>query len=430
LPPADLVFHNGVVLTMLESPEQVEALAVVGEMIVAIGSEEEILSMVDDSTVVIDLQGRTLMPGFVDPHTHLFHGAGRLDTDLAGAQQLALSNGITTLGEMFIPQDFVVQMQDFEQSGNLIVRTSLYLTVTDNCGGLTGDWWLEYPPTREPGELLRIGGLKAFADGLTCGHPATSQEILSGYASEPPFFTQEEMNGLFASADEHGYQLAVHAIGDLAVEQVLNAMGTVNQDGENPLRHRIEHSSLVPPELRPLYAQYDAVAPLFGYHIVCNLWEATPFYQELGEDLRGMLDDNPDVHFTWHGDDPWILPISPFLEMANMVTRTEPDGEGGFCQPPEWLKEKAINVEEVLEMMTVEAAYALYREEEVGSLAPGMYADVIIVNGDPTSVEPMGLWDLHVMATMVGGEFVFCTDELSELCSLTPGTDSQTSPTP
>jgi predicted amidohydrolase YtcJ len=101
-----------------------------------------------------------------------------------------------------------------------------------------------------------------------------------------------------------------------------------------------------------------------------------------------------------------------------MVTRTEPDGEGGFCQPPDWLKEKAINVEEVLQMMTTEAAYALFREEEVGSLAPGMYADVIIVNGDPTQVEPMELWDLEVLVTMVGGQFVYCTDELSGLCTV------------
>jgi predicted amidohydrolase YtcJ len=417
-PPADLIFYNGIILTMLDSPDLVEALAIMDDKIVALGSEAEILAMTDDSTILVDLEGRTLMPGFVDPHTHLFNDAGHMDTDLAGAQQLALSNGITTLGDMFSPQDFVEEMRAFDAAGNLIVRTSLYLTLSDNCGNLTGDWWLDYPPTREPGELLRIGGLKAFADGGTCGPIASSEPYAVGYEAGPLFFTQEEMNDLYAQADANGYQLAVHAIGDLAVEQVLNAIGTVNGDGQNPLRHRIEHNSLVPSELRPLYAEYDVVATLFGYHRICDYTEYTPFYQEIGEDLRGMLNDNPDVHFAWHGDDPWIGPISPLLELASMVTRVEPDGEGGFCEAPDWMAAKAITVEEGLEMMTTEAAYALFRENEVGSLAPGMYADVIIISDDPTSVEPLGLWALEVQATMVGGEFVYCANELGGLCTL------------
>lgn len=416
-PPADLIFYNGTILTMLESPDRVEAVAIMDGKVVAIGSEADILTMVDDSTILVDLQGRTLMPGFVDPHTHLFNDAGHMDTDLAGAQQLALSNGITTLANMFSPQDFVEQMRAFNQAGDLIVRTSLYLTMTDNCGGLTGDWWLEYPPTREPGELLRIGGLKAFADGGTCGPIASSEPYAVGYETGSLFFTQEEMNNLYAQADENGYQLAVHAIGDLAAEQVLTAIGTVSSGAQNPLRHRIEHNSLVPYELRPLYAEYDVVATLFGYHSVCDYTEFTPFYQEIGEDLRGMLDENPTVHFAWHGDDPWIGPISPLLELASMVTRVEPDGEGGYCEAPNWMAAKAITVEEVLEMMTTEAAYALFREEEVGALAPGMYADVIIISGDPTAVEPMELWNLEVLVTMIGGEFVWCGDELTSLCA-------------
>jgi predicted amidohydrolase YtcJ len=419
----DLIFYNGVILTMRDSPEQVEALALSGEKILAMGSEAEILPTADSSTVMVDLEGRTLMPGFVDPHTHLFNDAGYLDTDLVGAQELALSNGITTLANMFSPQEFVEQMRAFNQGGELIVRTSLYLTVSDNCGNLTGDWWKAYSPTRIPGERLRIGGLKVFADGGTCGHAAFSRNIFDDYAGGELFFTQAEMNALFAEADDLGYQLAVHAIGDLAVEQVLNAMGTVIQDGENPLRFRIEHNSLVRPEQRPLYSEYDAVATLFGYHEVCDFPEATPFYQDLGEDLRGMLDANPGGHFAWHGDDPWIPPISPLIELASMVTREEPDGEGGFCQPPAWMAEKAITVEEGLKMMTTEAAYALFREWEVGSLAPGMYADMVILDGDPTRIPSLQLWDLHVLATLVGGEFVYCSEDLASYCDLQPDED-------
>jgi hypothetical protein len=80
------------------------------------------------------------------------------------------------------------------------------------------------------------------------------------------------------------------------------------------------------------------------------------------------------------------------------------------------MAEKAITVEEGLQMMTTGAAYALFREEEVGSLTPGMFADLIIINDDPTTVDSMELWDLEVIATVVGGEFVYCNDELMALC--------------
>lgn len=414
----DIIFYNGVILTMAEAMPRAAALAVKGEKIVSVGSEVDVLQQAGENTILLDLRGRTLMPGFVDAHTHIFNDRAALETDLAGVQELVVSNGITTLANMYTTEEFLAEMRAFDTSGDLQVRTSLYLSITTNCGEPAGDWWMDYTPTRNAGERLRIGGLKVFADGGTCGEIAASQDILPDYGRGELFFTQDEMDEMFARADDLGYQLAVHAQGDLAVEQVLSSLAKVNADGTNPLRHRIEHNSVVRPELRPLYAEYDVVATLFGYHPVCAEVSWTPFYQEIGEDLRGMLDANPTVHFAWHGDDPYLPPISPLLELASMVTRAEPVESGGYCEPPDWLADNAITVEEGLQLMTTGAAYSLLREDEVGSIETGKYADLIIVSGDPTGVDPMGLWDLQVMATLIGGDLVYCSDEAQSFCQV------------
>ncbi len=92
------------------------------------------------------------MPGFVDPHTHIFNDAARYlgSNDYEAAQQLALRNGITTLGDVWATPDFVSAMQAMEDSGALRVRTSLYMVYAGNCGELMGDWYRPYVPTREP----------------------------------------------------------------------------------------------------------------------------------------------------------------------------------------------------------------------------------------------------------------------------------------
>ena len=164
-----ILFHNGVVITMESERSLATALAVRGERVSAVGSDDEILAMTEPDAIVIDLQGATLMPGFVDPHSHIFNDARQyMSMSLSEAQQLALENGITTLGDLYVTESFLREMRKFDATGGLQIRTSLYLVATDNCGRLQEDWWKDYPATNSPGEMLRIGGVKIFADGGTC----------------------------------------------------------------------------------------------------------------------------------------------------------------------------------------------------------------------------------------------------------------------
>jgi hypothetical protein len=107
-PSPSLIFHNGVVLSMEEGLPFYEAIAILDNTIILVGSNADILALAGSDTRMIDLQGLTLMPGFVDPHTHILNDAqDHMGLNLVQAQDLAFENGITTIGDMFVNQDFL-----------------------------------------------------------------------------------------------------------------------------------------------------------------------------------------------------------------------------------------------------------------------------------------------------------------------------------
>lgn len=417
--PPTLIFHNGTVLTMDRHQPEAEALAVAGEVILAVGANDDILALEGPDTQVVDLEGHTLMPGFVDAHTHVLNDAAYWDVDLEGAQQMALQNGITTLADMFVTPEFLAEMQEMERSGRLRVRTSLYLNYNTNCGDVLGNWYKQHPPTHEPGELLRIGGVKLFTDGGSCGAPAFSYDHpFFGYGDL--WFTQDELNTIVADAHTSGYQVAIHALGDRAVEQTLNAIEFALDGQPNTPRHRIEHNATVRPDMLPRYSEIGVVALIFGPYPCGVVNRSAPEYQAWEWPWRDLLDTNPDVHFAWHSDTPWVGPVAPLLHLYSMVTPYEVATDGvTICDTPAWLTRKTLTVEEALPMMTIEGAYTLFRDEEVGSLEPGKFADTIILSGDPTTVDPNSLKDLEVWMTMVGGLVEWCAPGYEALCPAT-----------
>ena len=405
----DLIFYNGTILTI--EKDQAQALAIQGDKILAIGSDEEILAMQGVATQKYDLKSQTLMPGFVDAHTHIFNDA---EASLQEAQQLALENGITTLGDMYVPPEFLEQMRSFEQEGNLRIRTSLYMINNDNCGNVVGDWYKNYPPTREPGELLRIGGVKIFSDGGTCGRRAALSFPRPNGDYGDLYLDQAQLDDAVSQAHDAGYQVVIHAIGDSAVKTAQNAIEFALNGESNTLRHRIDHNWFIRPDLLKRYGEIGIVTVLSGWYETCaelaGQWAASL----VGSDRlswisphRALLDNNPGLHVAWHGDDPWIGPISPILELHSFVTREEFTADGTACKPPEWLAATTITAEEALRMMTIGAAYALFRDEEVGSLELGKYADLVLLSDNPLAVEPDSIKDIQVLMTMIGGRVEF-----------------------
>ena len=400
------------------------AIAIAGDRIIAVGDDADILALHDEATRLIDLEGRTVIPGFVDAHTHLFNDAWFWDATIPEMQELALANGITTLADMYAPPEFLEEMQALDANGDLHVRTNLYLSGTTNCGDDLGDWYLDHPVDRDPEAHLRILGVKFFADGGTCGRPAIGIPYADTGEHGDLFRTQDWMNAAVTRASHFGYQVAIHAQGDLAIDQAMDAIAFALHGEANELRHRIEHNAIIRDDQLPRYSEIGIVPTVFGTYFTCYGIVDGGYERVFGaetipilENWRRLVDANPDLIVAWHGDDPGVLPVSPILELYGLVTRNQlRDDTGEVCEAPDWLRDFGVDVETALRMMTINAAYAVFMEETVGSLAPGKFADLVILSDNPLAVPADAIKDIDIEATFLGGEAVYCAAAEDPIC--------------
>jgi predicted amidohydrolase YtcJ len=415
----DIIFINGRILTMDRQLRTMEALAVSGDMIIAVGSNEEVEALGGPSTQTVDLRGHALMPGFVDAHTHILNDAeGYLGLNLDEAQDLALENGITTLANMYVNPDFIEELRDLERNARLRVRTSAYLIATDNCGGPQGDWYEQYPPTDEFGEMLRIGGVKIFLDGGTCGYPAVSEETHPDAGQGDLFLSDGELAQIVGRADAAGYQIAIHALGDRAIDQAIDALNAVIDAPGNPERHRVEHSFYMIDGQFSRFSEMGIHPIIFGYWPTCSAdaSERSPAWRDSIRRWRELVDANPGIVIAAKTDMPWLGPPSPLLELYSLTTLREEAPDGSICEPAPWLADRTLTIEEALPMVTSNPAYILFREDEVGSLEPGKLADLIVLSESPLDIDVNELKDIEIWMTMVGGQTAYCATGMDIYC--------------
>jgi predicted amidohydrolase YtcJ len=371
-----------------------------------------------DDTQMIDLGGRTLMPGFVDTHSHMFTGYSGFGGSIQTVQEQVLAEGITTMADMGGARgEIIEELRAMDANGELRMRVSMYLNQITSCGEDFGYWYANYPQSIEPGALVHIPGVKIFLDGGSCNKLARS-------VGDPGelYFSLGEVIQFITDISARGYQVAVHALGDRAVEQVLQAMAAVIGDGPNDMRHRIEHNGSVRPDLIPLYSDSKPVATIFGGSVACwwagasDRWgTAEGEYLDWEWPSRALIEANPDVVFAWHEDVP-VLPLGAIEHLWGFVTRKQVAEDGSICEPPEFALAGAIPVETALKVMTINGAYALFRDNEIGSLEVGKLADMIILSDNPLTMPPDNLVNLDVLLTMVNGQAVYCAEGAEDLC--------------
>jgi predicted amidohydrolase YtcJ len=421
---ADIIFTNGPILTMDKEAPSAEAVAIQGNQIAALGAAAELEALRGNHTIVVDLAGHTLMPGFVDAHSHLFQSS----QDPLPDQEMAIEAGLTSIGEFYTDQGVLDQLMALAEAGELRMRVNAYLIATTNCGDLTGDWWRAYQPNQQLAPNLVVRGIKIFSDGGSCKIPAISIEYPGGGMGDL-FFTQDQINQLVADVQDAGFQAAIHALGDRALEQVQNAIAAALNGGPNIYRHRIEHNATIRPELLPRYGEIGIIPVIFGTYSTCirTTGESARFKYILPEEYgawdwpwRALVDANPDLPIAWQADYPIFENLSPVYHMWGMVTRRQANADGSICEPPDWLAAGALRIEEVLPMMTIHAAYASFSDDMVGSIAEGKLADLVILSDDPLTLESDALKDIQVLMTMIDGKVEYCAAGSESLCPSQP----------
>ncbi len=250
--------------------------------------------------------------------------------------------------------------------------------------------------------MLKVGAVKYAADGSASER---TMAMSTPYAGRPDDFgiltmTQEEVHEVVEEAHRAGWQVAIHANGDVTIEMVLNAYERVQSSWPRPdARHRIEHCSLVNPELlRRIAAGGYVPAPFYTYaHYHGEKWV------EYGEDKMEWMFAHRS--FLDHGimvapaSDHSPGPYEPLMAIQSMVTRKDYSGRV-------WGPSQRISIDEALKICTVHGAYASYEEREKGSITAGKLADFVVLAEDPHDVDPDRIKEIGVVRTVVGGHTV------------------------
>jgi predicted amidohydrolase YtcJ len=266
-------------------------------------------------------------------------------------------------------------------------------------------------------DFLRIGQVKAFADGALGPQTAAMLQPYEGDSGNRGMLMldAEELFEHGRLAVESGLGLAVHAIGDRANHEVLNAFAQLREyehkhlsgaqsPGTGRLRHRIEHVQVLHPDDAARLEELQVIASMQPVHATSDMLMADRHWGEraaLAYAWRTQLDHGAALAF---GSDAPVESPNPFWGLHAAVTRRRPDGSPG---PQGWYPEQRLAVEEALQAYTSGAAYAAGLEDRLGRLAPGCLADLLVLEADPFACDPDQLLELRPQATMVGGEWVY-----------------------
>ncbi|NTU74808.1 MAG: amidohydrolase, partial [Anaerolineaceae bacterium] len=259
-------------------------------------------------------------------------------------------------------------------------------------------------------EFLRIGSVKLFADGALGPQTAAMLQPYEGNHQQTGslFLDREQVFEIGQRAVANGFSIAIHAIGDRANHEMLEGYADLRKfEQENGLparRHRIEHVQLLHPDDLSRLAALGIIASVQPIHATSDMHIADRFWGSRSAGayaFKTLLRQGTHVAF---GSDAPVESPNPFIGMHAAVTRRRPDGtpsaEG-------WYPEQKISLTEALAGFTTGPAYAAGTEAIQGQLAPGFYADLIVLKQDPFTNDPMELCQLQPEATMVNGEWVF-----------------------
>jgi predicted amidohydrolase YtcJ len=262
-------------------------------------------------------------------------------------------------------------------------------------------------------DFLRIGSIKAFADGAL--GPQTAA-MLQPYENNPQnlgmlLMDSEELSEHGRTAVENGLSLAVHAIGDRAIHEVLNAFANLRlferklaPAPQGLLRHRIEHVQVIHPDDAHRLGELGVIASMQPIHAPSDMLMADHHWGKraaLSYAWRTQRDHRAVLAF---GSDAPVESPNPFLGIYAAVSRRRLDGSPG---PEGWYPEQRLTVQEAIQGFTLGAAYAAGMEDRLGQLSPGFWADLLVLNTDPFTCIAKQIPEIQPLATMVGGEWVF-----------------------
>lgn len=523
-------FINGKIYTVNDKQPLAEAVVTEGNKIIFVGSNIEAQKFIDTSTEVIDLNGKLMLPGFIDNHVHFVKGGFYLlGIDLRPANSTAEFKSILKDyaskhpgkwitggywnhenwevkdlptkemidevvpdqpvfverldGHMGVANSFALKLAGITKDtetpeGGLIVKDPLTGEPTgvlkDNAMnliyriipeptdeenyeallaaleeakrlGITSVHDITFPDalkaferaraeekltcriyTRWPiadynylveknikagygDELIKMGSLKAFADGSLGSSTAwffeKYNQDTTTFGLPMDIITDGSMEKWCLDADKNGLQLSVHAIGDRANFYMLDLFEKIEKT--NPKwdrRFRIEHAQHVRFQDIPRFAELGVIASVQPYHCIDDgVWAEKrigPERIKYTYPFKSFLEAGVKLCF---GTDWYVAPLNPLLGLYAAVTRRTLDDKN----PDGWIPEQKISIEDAIKCYTINSAYAAFEENIKGSIEVGKLADLIVLSDDILTIDPVKIKDAEVIMTIFDGKIVF-----------------------
>ncbi len=321
-------------------------------------------------------------------------------TGIRLAQDECLKKGITSFQDAGSSLEEINRFADMASAGKLDIRLWMMIRHTSE---YLNDKLSEYPKIGLGNNFFTSRALKISIDGALGSYGAW---LLEPYEDKPGFIGQntssvEELSRLADLCAKYGLQLCTHAIGDRANREVLNlyekkiAQHTLAKD----VRWRIEHAQHLSTDDIPRFAQLGVIASMQGIHCTSD----APFVaKRLGDTRakegayvwRSLLESGAIVA---NGTDAPVEDVDPIASFYATVTRKRIDN--GL----EFYPEQKLTRAEAIYSYTMANAYAAFEENIKGSIEPGKYADIIILNKDLMSCTDAEILETHVMMTIVNG---------------------------
>ena len=312
--------------------------------------------------------------------------------------QLFNACGLTSVHNAGTSQDHILAYEDCRKNGELTHRAYMMIRSPQAFTGLKaanistgfGDEW------------IRVGGVKFVADGSASER---TMRMSTPYVGTNDYgiltMTQEQLHEAIDDAHNHGFQVGVHANGDVTIDMVLKAYERALQKWPDPnRRHRIEHCTLVNPDLiRRIKANGVIPTPFWTYvYYHGEKWKeygdekvawmfAHKSFLDAGIRVPGASDYTPG-------------PFEPLMAIQSMVTRKDYKGRV-------WGPKQKVTIDEALTIATINGAYASSEENLKGSIAAGKLADFVVLEKDPHDVDPDQIMNIKVNRTVVGGKTVY-----------------------
>jgi predicted amidohydrolase YtcJ len=309
--------------------------------------------------------------------------------------QLLTAAGLTTVHDAGADRERIVAYEDARATGELRHRVCFLVRGASTFNGFKaagihygfGDEW------------IRVGGVKYGADGSASER---TMRMSTPYVGTKDYgiltMTQQEIDEAVEDAHRHNFRVAIHANGDVTIDMVLKAYENVlKKYPRQDTRHRIEHCSLVNPELLRRIKAIGAIpTPFWTYaYYHGEKWKeygpekmqwmfAHKSFLETGTPVPGASDYGPG-------------PFEPLMALQSMVTRKDYNGNV-------WGDRQKVTIDEALTIATINGAWASHEERVKGSITAGKCADFVILEKDPHDVNPDTIKDIKVVRTVVGGK--------------------------